>query len=344
MASRDHPAECLSGTLATVKDTLDFIIIGAQKAGTSSLYEHLRQHPEIWLPPAKEAPYFSHDPVFARGWNHYMKMVGFSNPQRQWGTVTPQYMVGGMYKRGRSKALADAEYDERTVPLRIYERLPKVRLVAILRDPVDRARSHHQMMAMDGFEQRSFDDAIAELLQPESLEHSRRHPEEISGYVTWGEYRRILSGYYSVFPSEQLLVVFTAELEHSPEQLLGRIYDFLGVSPDFIPGNLDVRYRPSGGKRRFSWMSPHRSWSPQGVKRALKHKRTARAAWHLLPAGRRLRVKQGFDHFGYKVELWNRRGAQKAAEPSHNTVELLRAHYAEEADALTSLVQASLPW
>ena len=47
---------------------LDFIVIGAQKAGTTSLFEHLREHPKLYLPPGKERPFFSHDEVYAKGW------------------------------------------------------------------------------------------------------------------------------------------------------------------------------------------------------------------------------------------------------------------------------------
>jgi hypothetical protein len=49
-------------------ERLDFIVIGAQKAGTSSLFEHLRGYPEPYLPPGTERPFFSHDDVFAAGW------------------------------------------------------------------------------------------------------------------------------------------------------------------------------------------------------------------------------------------------------------------------------------
>jgi len=126
------------------KDILDFIIIGAQKAGTTSLFEHLRRHPEISLPVGKEVPYFSHDRVYARGWTDYMRKLArhdaFADPGRKWGTVTPQYMLGGVYRSPGDVARGNG--DERTVPLRIKECLPSVRLIAILRDPVEaRARA-----------------------------------------------------------------------------------------------------------------------------------------------------------------------------------------------------------
>src|SRR5579872_5519596 len=132
-----------------VKDTIDFIVIGAQKAGTSSLFEYLRHHPELYLPPGKEQPYFSHEAIRRRGWADYMNKVFFdADPGRKWGTVTPQYMIGGLWEV--SNPTPDGEsYDERTVPLRIRERAPQARLIAILREPADRARAQHRMAVMN---------------------------------------------------------------------------------------------------------------------------------------------------------------------------------------------------
>ncbi|MGO9322448.1 MAG: sulfotransferase domain-containing protein [Solirubrobacteraceae bacterium] len=327
-----------------MKDTLDFIVIGAQKAGTTSLFEYLRRHPQISMPADKEAPYFSHDHAFERGWDAYMAKIALIDPERRWGTVTPHYMIGGVYKRAKASADAAGRYDERTVPLRIRERLPDVRLVAILRDPVARARSHHQMMVMNGSEQRSFDEAIAEHLRPDALERARRRPLADTGYVAWGEYRRILGGYFTVFPREQILVAFTDELERSPERLLARVHDFLGVRPDFVPDNLGVKYRAGASERRLSWMSPNRAMSPQGLKRALRHAPSARAAWRLLPKAGRLRIKRDFEQLGYRADLWNRRSQSSGGQPSPETVDRLREHFAGEADELAALLGVSPPW
>ena len=185
------------------KDILDFIVIGAQKSGTTSLFRHLIQHPEISLPPGKERPYFSHDEVYARGWGAYMRSLtrhdAFADPVRSWGTVTPQYMVGGLYQ---SNGDAAESYDERTVPLRINETLPSVHLIAILRDPVERALSHHRMLAMRGLERRSFDDAIGDLLHPDALDKSRRRPQERTGYIHVGESTTIYR-YFDRLPSRR---------------------------------------------------------------------------------------------------------------------------------------------
>ena len=120
---------------------LDFLVIGAQKAGTTSLFEYLRRHPEVELPPDKEAPFFSHDPTWALGWEPYIERTfGRRDAGKKRGTVTPQYMAGGVF--GAAPGALDGHYDESTVPLRIQKYAPDVRLIVLLREPISRAISH----------------------------------------------------------------------------------------------------------------------------------------------------------------------------------------------------------
>jgi len=345
------------------KDILDFIIIGAQKAGTTSLFQYLRHHPEVALPAGKEAPYFSQDPVYTRGWTPWTAYIrdlaryddgSVFDPMRKWGTVTPHYMAGAVFNPSTSDVAVASSYDERTVPLRIHECLPNVRLIAILRDPVERALSHHRMLVRRGDERRSFDDAIDELLRPDALERARRRPQESTGYIVWGEYGRILAGYFDVFSSEQILVVFTDELELAPAQLLSRIQEFIGVSADFEPDNLGVRYRVGRVERGFSWTSPS-SWlspssplSPQGVHRAVSRSSAARAVWQVIPQARQRRLRRPYQQIATRVVLRDRRSARNEvganAEPSLATLARLREHYAQDAGQLAALLGLTPPW
>ena len=94
-------------------------------------------------------PYFSHQSAYSRGWTDYVrKTFPFADETTKWGTATPQYMTGGLWEEPNS-VWNDEGYDERTVSARIADQLPDVRLIAILRDPVDRARSHHRMAQMN---------------------------------------------------------------------------------------------------------------------------------------------------------------------------------------------------
>jgi hypothetical protein len=247
-------------------------------------------------------------------------------------------MVGGVYDASSTPAHVARGYDERTVPLRIRERLPNVRLIAILRDPVRRAFSHYQMALMNGLERRPFEGAIEELLRPGSLERSRLHPAESTGYVAWGEYGRILTGYFDVFPREQILVVFTDELDRAPERLMQRVQTFLGVSPDIVPDNVGKRYREGGATRRFSRLSP------DAVQDAVARNPGTRLLWHTLPRAGRHRIERGFAHISYRLDLWNQGGKADVCGPTTATVARLREHYRQDTARLAALLGANPPW
>jgi hypothetical protein len=330
--------------MGAMKERLDFIIVGAQKAGTTSLFEYLRRHPELSLPAGKEMPFFSDEEARRRGWGDYLRRAfAFADPSSLWGTATPQYMLGGVLDQPNPSPDGD-HFDERTVPRRIHERVPDVRLIAILRDPVERARSHHRMISMEGIEQRSFEEAIEELLRPDALERARREPRETSGYVTWGEYGRILEGYYDVFPADQMLVLFTEELEKSPESLLGRVFEFLGVSEDFVPENVGTKYRVGGAERRVSWLGTYSSLGPLAMQRAVTRNSATRALWHALPKARRRQIDGLFGKLVYSLDLWNRRTDVDTADPDSATLIRLREHFAQDQDRLAGLIGASPPW
>jgi hypothetical protein len=77
-----------------MRERLDFIVIGAHKSGTSSVFEHLRVHPEPYIPPDKELPYFNHDEVHAVVGRHTSRAHSAERPTGPDGTVTRWYMIG----------------------------------------------------------------------------------------------------------------------------------------------------------------------------------------------------------------------------------------------------------
>lgn len=324
--------------MQTTKNKLDFIVIGAQKAGTTSLFEYLKHHPDIFIPPGKEVHYFSHDTERARGWDDYIKKnFAHADPSRLWGTVTPSYMVGSVYEASKTPADVARDYDERTVPLRIRERSPDVRLIAVLRDPVERAYSHYRMASMNGLDKRPYDEAIEQLLIPEALAQARQKPQEHTGYIAWGEYGRILAGYCEVFSQKQILVVFTDELHSFPERLLDRIYEFLGVRRDFVPSNIGTRYRV-GGERRYSWLKVGET------RRAVAHNQLARSLWKAFPDVIRHPIDRAYDRSVYAIDLWNRRSSTEPDQPSPITQQRLREHFDRDAQLLTTFFDVSVPW
>lgn len=328
------------------KELLDFIVIGGEKCGTTSLFEYLRRHPELCLPPGKGGGYFSNDDKYRQGWTEFLrKNLPDADPALQWGNVTPMYMFGGAARNTGhpstntgDRSTPAAVTDVRTVPLRIREQLPDVRLIAILRDPVQRARSHHAMAFFEGWETRPFDQAIEELLQPAALEAARREIHEITGYVVFGEYGRILGGYLDVFPREQLLVLFLSDLEADPHSVLRRIFEFLGVDADFVPDNVGVRYLAGTASRRIQWLDLYAFQS------AVSSNTLARRTWHSLPERTRRQLDAQYQHIKLRTWLWNRRPSVRPTEGDTETERRLRTHFEADAVRLANLLGVTPPW
>jgi hypothetical protein len=297
--------------------SLDFLVIGAQRSGTTSLWNALASHPELQLPSSKEAPFFSHDEQFARGLDWYMEeFFPTADPQPLRGTASPHYMMGG------------PQADVAEIARRIRATAPAVKLIAILREPIARAQSHHRMVVHRGRETRSFEDAARALLQPQALALARRRPLEVQPYVVQGEYGRILGAYLDVFPREQLHVLLTADLEAEPLPTLRAVFAFLGVSDSHRPPRPGVRHHRGGEGRRLD----------ADGERELKEY-LARAVWP--HTARPAQHRRAFDFWFLQ---WNviPDGQLPAIDPAIRAD--LRAHFAADAQALTTLTGVEVPW
>jgi hypothetical protein len=304
--------------METRTPVLDFVVIGAQKGGTTTLFEHLRGHPELCLPADKEAPFFNRPELYSKGVGQLFSTY-FPRPLptgRLLGTVTPQYMcIAGCAER-----LADA--------------FPACALVALLRDPVDRAYSHFRMAQRRGQETRSFDDAIAALLaNPDALEAARGSTALGDTYVAWGEYGRVLGEYLERFGRERLLITYTSELERDPAGVITAIEQFLGVAV-VLPEGLGERHHVGGSQRRFPNVQRRLRRSPVGW------------AWKRIPQGTRSRLFIRFDHWNVRrdpdvhVDAGPANGSRWSAE----TERRLREHFARDEADLAARHGVELPW
>lgn len=321
-------------------EAIDFLVIGAPKSGTTSLFEYLRGHPEIELPPDKEAPYFSDDRIYGRlSWEEYLRRAFPAGKRgRLAGTITPHYMspITGVDEGGP----AGGPYDEHALPRRIHERLPSARLIAILRDPVQRAYSHHIQETRLGHETRSFPAAVEELLRPEELARSRAQSTRTNCYVVLGEYGRLLSAYYDLFGADRILVLFTDALSREPRAVLRRIHGFLEVDPEVEPRNLGKRYNVSAAEVKISRVSP-----ATAVRLAAGNPVT-RAVWRSLTAQRKSAVLAWYKRLDFRFKTWNRRPAPAVEPPPEDAaaLERLREHYAADARLLARLLGYPPPW
>jgi hypothetical protein len=277
---------------------LDFLVIGAHKSGTTALFQYLRHHPQIFLPPEKEIAFFSNESWFAQGWDKFAEeFFSQASDDVLLGKVTPQYMA---YSR---------------VPQRIRETMPDVKLIALLRNPVDRALSHFRMAVRTNSENRAFEQAISEAKKEDAL----------TGYLSLGEYGRILRRYCQYFPLDRLLILFADDLEARPQSVLDSIARYLGVE-SHTPKNLGTRYHVGGTSQRFPRLI-------STVKRVYPLWRL----WKLLPERRR-RI----------IRFWFHTEFSSASQPPAQLDPGLRAqlveYFREDVRTLEILVGARVPW
>jgi hypothetical protein len=289
---------------------LDFLVIGAAKSGTTTLFHYLRGHPRIVLPAAKEVPFFSSDALYSRGWaavaaEHLPNAPG----DARIGKITPRY-------------LGDVE-----VPARLFATMPDVKLLALLRNPIDRAFSKYRLLVRKEREPRSFADAVREQLEPAALDRARTTQLPLrDSIVVRGEYARLLETYLAHFPRNRLLVHYTEELEQQPQRVLDEILDYLGLEPGWTPANLGERYYVGGERQRWPGLVPAaKRWSPLV------------ALWRRVPTGRR-----------NAMHLWyNRQFNVVADEPMELPDDVraaLVAFYRADVERLGHLVGRPAPW
>lgn len=220
----------------------NFLIIGAAKSGTTALYTYLKQHPDIYMSPRKELRYFSNFPSEKSeappGFVH-QGLATLSEYERYFDGVTDESVYGEsspmyLYTRGTAE--------------RIQATLPNVKLLAILRNPVDRAYS-------------AYTHALREWKEPAETfqEALTLEPERIAAgwgmlwhYTRAGLYYEQLMRYYKVFNPSQICVALYDDLQSDPAVLLRQIFNFLDVDPDFQP---DTSPRPNvSGFPKNEWL------------------------------------------------------------------------------------------
>ncbi len=193
----------------------NFLGVGAQKSGTTTLFHLLVAHPDIYMPRRKEARFFCNTRKFKKGISWYEKTY-FSGwrGEKAVGEISPSYMV---FER---------------VPERIYSTLgPHIKLIFILRNPIDRAYSHYLRSVKNCREHESFERAIE--LEKERLEKLGDYALKHFSYVTRGFYDVQIKRFLKYFPKENMFIALFDDLVMDPESLIKRLYSFLGVDPDF---------------------------------------------------------------------------------------------------------------
>ncbi len=223
----------------------NFFIIGAAKSGTSALWHHLREHPQIYMSPRKQTRFFAFD----------VEDPNFHGPAPR--DLQRPYAINDL---GDYLALFDGIGDETAVGEaswtylyrqeaagRISEYVPDARLIAILRNPADRAFSHYRQNLQAGRE------PLADFGRALEGEDARIRddwwPE--FHYVQMGLYRAQLQRYFDTFDRNQIRVYLHEDLSSDPFGLLRDAFAFLGVDETFTPQTA-IRSNPSGAPKSKS--------------------------------------------------------------------------------------------
>ena len=177
----------------------NFLVIGAMKAGTSALWRYLSEHPQVFMPKPKEVQFFSRN--WDEGWDWYEQKFAPAGDAVAVGEASPSY----------------AEFFHfPDVPKRIASRLPQVRLIYLVRHPIERVASQYLHNLSHGFEQRPIGEAV--FANP--------------SYIAIGRYATVIEGFLEHFPRDQLLVLQSEQLRDDRRPTLRRVFEFLGVDDD----------------------------------------------------------------------------------------------------------------
>lgn len=219
----------------------NFLIIGAAKSGTTSLYRYLQQHPQIYMN-VKEPSFFALEG----------QEVRYAGPGDQDGFVRKVVITLDDYEALFQGVTDEVAYGEASVlylyspeaAKRIQHYIPGVKLIAILRNPVDRAFSSYLHLRRDGREPiTNFSQAL--LAEDERIARNWQHQWH---YTQLGYYYIQLKRYFDLFPSEQIAIYTYEEFKSSPAKMLQAIFQFIGVNSDFMP-DISMKYNVSGAPK-----------------------------------------------------------------------------------------------
>ncbi len=215
----------------------NFLVVGAAKAGTTSIYKYLEQHPDVYMSPVKEPKFLT---------SHALKFPhkGPGDPQVDAGIIRDLNSYKALFtdvdgQKAVGEASADNLYYYDIAIPNIKKHLKEVRIIAILRNPVGRAYSAYLHLVRDQREELSFEEAL------EAEDYRRRDNWEfIWFYKDVGLYYSQIKAYIDAFGRDRVKIYLFENLKADPVALVQDIYRFLGVDDTFVPQI--KRYNVSG--------------------------------------------------------------------------------------------------
>ena len=196
----------------------NFLIIGAARSGTTSLYKYLNDHPQIVISEIKELNYFSRDKYWRKGFAWYEKnFVPKNKSTIIFGEASTSY--------------SQAPYSP-NVPKRIFSYNPEIKLIYVVRDPIERLISHFMQRTKAGLETREFYKLLENL-------------DDIF-YVWQGKYYYQLSQYLHYFKKEQIHIITFDDLIYDIDIVIYRLFEYLGVRQFNLGEKINIVHNASG--------------------------------------------------------------------------------------------------
>jgi len=241
----------------------DFLILGAPKAGTTSLYHYLNQHPQIFMSPNKEPHFFAFEG----------KMPNFRGPgdEKAWLNINSVVDIDS-YRQLFAEADAEQKCGEASTMYlylekscdRIHHYIPDVKLIAFLRNPAERAYSHYKHMRRDG---REWETDFARALEKET-ERIEQGWAPAWHYQHVGQYYEQVQRYLKKFDAKQIQIYLYDDLLDNPQSVYRDIFKFIGVDLDFEV-NTTARHNTTAVVRKNKYLHDF-LMNPNGLKTALR--------------------------------------------------------------------------
>ncbi len=296
----------------------NFLIIGAPKAGTSSIYAYLQQHPDVYMSPVKEPHFFMVE-------NEKVNLQGPGDQERFKSAVYQiekyQNLFSGVTDEIAIGEASTTYLGSQKACKNIRKYIPHAKLIAVLRNPVDAAYASFLHLVRDGNEPiADFSKALA--AEPERIQNSWGL---IWRYQQRGLYSQQVKNYFSQFDREQIKIYMYDDFKETPELIIKDIFTFIGVDPNFKI-DMSLKHNVSGMPKNLT------------LNRLLAKDNSLKSSVKLfLPSKIRNKLYN-------TVRLWNLNNFKKPEMPEAVRNQLINS-YRDDILSLQDLIQQDLsPW
>ena len=212
----------------------NFLVVGAQKAGTTSLHHYMKGHPDICLPDQKETKFFGLEEKYRKGIEFYQhKYFSECDGRPAVGEIDPEYMY----------------FVEAYERIKSHLDMKRLKLLFVLRNPIERAFSHYLMTYRRGLEPLPFDEAIdAEAERVVKSEDDNLH----YSYVARGFYLEQILRFHESVCKERMHFILSEDLKQNPEGVLENLFRFLEVDTGYVPENICRQFHGATVPRSMS--------------------------------------------------------------------------------------------